>query len=91
MLLIIPTIVYNCKGGCDDEDDDDETSVEFTTQAMTTIIEIMKIRPSHMQSFQWVTLSTNHNAPHDSPSKVIGQVLIQSMAINPHDMSQAQL
>jgi len=33
MLLIIPTIVYSCRGGCDDEEDNDETSsVEFATQ-----------------------------------------------------------
>ena len=29
MLLAIPTIIYSCKGGCDDEEDDNETSIEF--------------------------------------------------------------
>jgi len=32
MLLTIPTIIYNCRGGCDDEEDDDKTSVEFATR-----------------------------------------------------------
>ena len=31
MLLTIPTIVYNCNGGCDDEEDKDKTSIEFVT------------------------------------------------------------
>jgi len=32
MLLTIPTIVYNCNGGCNDEEDDSEPSIEFATQ-----------------------------------------------------------
>ena len=32
MLLAIPTIIYSCRGGCDDEEDDSETSVEFATR-----------------------------------------------------------
>jgi len=32
MLLAIPTIIYSCRGGCNDEEDNDETSVEFATQ-----------------------------------------------------------
>ena len=32
MLLTIPTIIYNCNGRCDNEEDNDETSIEFATQ-----------------------------------------------------------
>jgi len=31
MLLTIPTIIYNCNGGCSDEEDNNETSMEFAT------------------------------------------------------------
>jgi len=31
MLLPIPTIVYDCNGGCDDEEDNDKTSIKFVT------------------------------------------------------------
>ena len=32
MLLITLTIIHNCNGGCDNEEDNNETSVEFATQ-----------------------------------------------------------
>ena len=32
MLFTIPTIVHNCNGGCDDEEDDNKTSIEFAAQ-----------------------------------------------------------
>jgi len=32
MLLTIPIIIYNCNGGCDNEEDNNKTSIEFTTE-----------------------------------------------------------
>jgi len=32
MLLITPTIIHNCNGGCDDEDMNNKFFIEFTTR-----------------------------------------------------------